>query len=270
MIHPTAIIHPRARIHPSVQVGAYSIIDEYVELGAGCKVHHHVYLTGHMTAGEDNFFGVGSVIGSPPQDTKYKGAVTRLRIGNGNVFREMVTIHCSNTDAEDTVIGNECFFMANSHVGHNAVIGNQVILANSALVAGHVTVGDRAFISGNTAIHQFVRIGELAMIQGVSAMSCDVPPYTTAFDKNLIAGLNIVGLRRAGISAQERMELKRVYNFLFRTQLKRNDAVHQAEQLFLLPPSRKMIEFVKSSKRGMPCDAETLHKGNFKNEKPLE
>ncbi|MDI9401190.1 MAG: acyl-ACP--UDP-N-acetylglucosamine O-acyltransferase [Verrucomicrobiota bacterium] len=270
MIHPTAIIHPRARLHPTVQVGAYSIIDEHVELGAGCEVLHHVHLTGHTSAGENNFFGVGCVIGAPPQDFKYKNALTKLRIGSNNVFREMVTIHCSNTEEEDTVVGSECFFMATSHVGHNAFIGDKVILANSALIAGHVTVGSQAFISGNTAIHQFVRIGELAMIQGVSAMSCDVPPYTIAFDKNLIAGLNIVGLRRAGFSVEERLELKRVYNFLFRTQLKRKDAVYQAKQLFHLPASQKMIEFVESSSRAMPADAESLHKASFKNERSSE
>lgn len=271
MIHPTAIIHPKAQVHPSVEVGAYAIIDEFVKIGAGCKVEHHVCLQGHTTIGEGNSFGVGSVIGGAPQDLKYQGAPTRLFIGNGNVFREMVTVHCSNKMEEDTTIGDECFLMANSHVGHNAHVGSHVILANAALIAGHVQVEDRAFISGNTAIHQFVRIGELAMIQGVSAMSCDVPPFTIAFDKNLIAGLNIIGLRRAGFAPEERVEMKRAYNLLFRTQLKRQEAIAQAEKLFHFPGSRKMIEFVKAAKRGVASDvglARKTARTNRENELP--
>ncbi len=247
MIHPTAIVHPNAKIHPTVEVGAFAVIGEFVQLGAGCKVDHHCCIVGHTTAGEKNYFGISAVIGAEPQDLKYSGGPTRLRIGNGNTFREMVTLHCSNNLDEDTVIGDNCLLMANVHIAHNSVLGNNIILANSALVGGHVHIGDRAVLSGNTAVHQFVRVGELAMLQGVSAVSCDLPPYTMAYDKNILAGLNIVGLRRAGISSEVRLEIKCAYHILFCSGLKRVDAIEQARNAVRSAEALKLVEFVRTA-----------------------
>ena len=161
-----AIIHPNAKLGANVRVGAYAVIDAGVELGEGCVVGPQVYLTGVTKIGAGNKFHAGAVIGDAPQDLKYKDEPTRLRIGDGNVFREHVTIHRSNKLEEDTVVGSHCLFMAGSHVGHNSAVGDHDIMANCAMLAGHVTVQDRAFISGSCMVHQFTRVGTLAIMQG--------------------------------------------------------------------------------------------------------
>ena len=220
MIHPTAIIHPKAKLDATVQVGPFAVIDGGVELGANCIVGPHVYLTGLTTIGAGNRFHAGCVIGDAPQDLKYKDEPTRLRIGDQNVFREHVTIHRSTKPDAETVIGSHNFFMANSHVAHNCAVGDHVILANGALLGGHAVVQDRAFISGNCLVHQFTRVGTLALMQGGAAISQDLPPFTMALRENEICGLNVVGLRRAGFTAEQRLELKRLYHLLFRSRKK--------------------------------------------------
>jgi len=255
MIHPTAIIHPKAKLDSTVRVGPYAIIDEGVEIGPECVIGPQVYLTGLTTIGAQNRFYVGCVIGEAPQDLKYSGEPTRLRIGEGNVFREHVTVHRSNKPAEDTVIGSQNFLMANSHVAHNCRLGDQVILANGALVAGHVAIEDRAFISGNCVIHQFLRVGTLALMQGGSAISKDLPPYTVARGVNDICGLNTVGLRRAGLPSAERIELKQLYRVLFREGQNLRAAVVSARAKFSSAPAKVMLDFVAGSKRGVCRDA---------------
>ncbi len=254
MIHSTAIVHPRAKVDATASVGPYAVIDEAVELGPGCVVGPYVYLTGVTGIGARNQFHAGCVIGDAPQDLKYKGEPTRLRIGDHNVFREQVTVHRSNKLAEETVIGSHNFLMANSHVGHNCALGNHVILANGVLLGGHVTVGDRAFLSGNSLVHQFVRIGTLALMQGGAAISRDLPPYTIACGPNGICGLNIVGLRRAGLTADERLELKRVYRLLFRSGQNLRAAVAQGQNEFTGPAAKNLLDFVAAAKRGVCAD----------------
>jgi UDP-N-acetylglucosamine acyltransferase len=254
VIHPTAIIHPKAKLDSTVQVGPYSIVDEGVEVGADCFIGPQVYLTGLTTIGAHNRFCVGCVIGEAPQDLKYDGEPTRLRIGDGNVFREHATVHRSNKAAEETVIGSHNFLMVNSHVAHNCRLGDQVILANGALLAGHVTIADRAFVSGNCVIHQFVRVGTLAMMQGGSAISKDLPPYTMARGDNGICGLNTVGLRRAGLTPAERLELKQLYRELFREGRNLSAAVVSARAKFSSAPATVMLEFLAGSKRGVCRD----------------
>ena len=254
MIHATAIIHPQARVDSTASVGPYSVIDEHVELGPHCIVGPHVYLTGMLSAGAHNQFHAGCVIGDAPQDLKYKGEPTRLRIGAHNVFREQVTIHRSTKVDEETVIGSHCFLMVNSHVAHNCQLGDHVILANGALLGGHVTIGDKAFLSGNCLVHQFVRIGTLALMQGGSAISKDLPPFTIARGDNGICGLNVVGLRRAGFSAAERLELKKLYHALFRGGQLFRTAVAGAEKKFTGAGSRTMLEFIAAARRGVCAD----------------
>ena len=254
MIHPTAIIHPKAKLDPSVRVGPYAIIDEGVEIGPGCLIGPQVYLTGLTTVGAQNRFYAGCVIGEAPQDLKYDGQPTRLRIGDHNVFREHVTVHRSNRAAEDTVIGSHGFLMANSHVAHNCRLGDSVILANGVLLAGHVTVDDRAFLSGNCIVHQFVRIGTLALMQGGAAISKDLPPYTVARGYNSICGLNTVGLRRAGLIPAERLELKQLYRALFREGQNLRAAVASAQGKFSGAPAKAMLDFLASAKRGVCRD----------------
>jgi len=255
MIHSTACIHPAARIGSGVIIGPYAVVDAHVLLGDGCVLGPHVHLTGHTTAGRGNRFHAGCVIGDAPQDAKYAGGPTRLRIGDGNIFREHVTVHRSNREAEDTVLGDRNFLMAGCHVGHNCRIGSDNIVANGALLAGHVTVADRVFISGNCVVHQFCRIGRLAMMQGGSAISLDLPPFCVARGDNGIAGLNGVGLRRAGISAEDRLLLRRAYHGLFRFQGRRAQALARVRaEHGDHPLVSELLEFIASSRRGV-CQA---------------
>jgi len=251
MIHPTAIVHPQAKLDPDVRVGPYAVIDAGVELGAQCVVGPHVYLTGLTRIGARNRFHAGCVIGDAPQDLKYKDEPTRLRIGDHNVFREHATVHrATNTDGE-TVIGSYNYLMANCHIGHNSHLGDHVIMANGALLGGHVTVQDRAFISGNCLVHQFVRVGTLAIMQGGSAISKDLPPYTIARGGNGICGLNAVGLRRAGLTADQRLELRKLYHVLFRSGKNLRSALAEARKHFSSPAAKVLLEFVADAKRGL-------------------
>ena len=256
MIHPSAIVDPKSKIAGNVTVGPCAVIDAGVSVGANCRIGPHVHLTGHTIIGANNVFHSGCVIGDSPQDLKYKDEPTRLTIGDDNVFREHVTVHRSNKLAEETVIGSNNFFMANSHVGHNCHIGNWVILANGALLGGHVEIGDRAFISGNCMVHQFVRIGTLVLMQGGSGASKDVPPYTIVSGINSICGLNIIGLRRAGFSAGQRMELKRIYHALFRSRHHFGAAFAAAQAEFTSEVARGMLDFIAQSKRGVCLETE--------------
>jgi UDP-N-acetylglucosamine acyltransferase len=254
MIHPTAILHPKANVDAAVEVGPYAVIDAGVTVGPGCVIGPHVYLTGLTTIGARNRFHAGCVIGDAPQDLKYRGEPTRLRIGDDNVFREHFTVHRSNQAAEATIIGSHNFFMQHSHVAHNCVIGDHVILAGGALLAGHVTVQDRAFISGNCLVHQFVRVGTLALMQGGSAISQDLPPFTVAQRGNEICGLNLVGLRRAGYPAEQRLELKRLYHALFRSGQNIRDAAAAARKKFSSPAAAVLLDFLAEAKRGVCAD----------------
>jgi UDP-N-acetylglucosamine acyltransferase len=253
MIHPTAMVSPQAQIDASVQIGPYAVIDEHVALGPGCRVGPHVYMTGHASVGANNRFHAGCVMGDAPQDLKYKDEPTRLVIGDANVFREGCTVHRSNKLDEATTIGSHNFLMANSHVGHNSVIGDHVILANGALLGGHVQVGDRVFISGNCVVHQFVRVGTLALMQGTAALSSDLPPFTMARcgGINQMCGLNMVGLRRAGMGPTARLELKRLYHLLFRSGKNLSAALAEARRQFTSPTAATLLDFIASSKRGV-------------------
>ena len=254
MIHKTAIVHPRAQLDASVQVGPYAVIDEGVRVGAHCRVGPHVHLTGQTTIGEHNRFHAGCVIGDAPQDLKYRDQPTGLVIGDSNVFREHVTVHRSNTMEETTGIGSHNLLMAHSHVGHNSRMEDHVILANGALLGGHAVVEERAFISGNCLVHQFCRVGVLALMQGGSAISKDLPPFTVARGDNGMCGLNTVGLRRAGMGPNERLELKRLYHLLFRGKGLLQELLTEAESRFTGPAARQLIDFVAATRRGIVRD----------------
>lgn len=234
-----------------MEVGPHAVIDAGVELDADCVVGPHVYLTGVTQAGAGNHFHASCVIGDAPQDLKYQGAPTRVIIGDHNVFREHVTVNRATTLEHATVIGSHNFIMASAHIGHNCVVGSQVIIANSAMLGGHVTVHDRAFISGGCLVHQFCRIGALALMQGSSAVSKDLPPFTVARGINATCGLNVVGLRRAGYSAAERLELKKLYHALFRSGKLFQEAAAAARENFSSPGAKVMLEFIATATRGV-------------------
>lgn len=254
MIHPTAIVDPDAKLDATAQVGPFVVIDAGVTLGVNCVVGPHVHITGLTTVGAHNRFHAGCVIGDAPQDLKYDGTPTRLRIGDHNVFREHFTVHRSTLPDAETVIGSRNYFMQHAHVAHNCVIGDDVILAGGALLAGHVEVQDGAFISGNCLVHQFCRVGTLAMMQGGSAISQDLPPFTVAERGNEICGLNVIGLRRAGYTAEQRHELKRLYHALFRSGKHLREALAAARDHFSSPVAKVMLDFVAAAKRGVCSD----------------
>lgn len=250
MIHPSAIIHPAAELEANVEIGPYAVIEAGVRLGSDCVVGPHVHLLGPTTIGRANRFHTGAVIGDLPQDLAFTPAPTGLRIGDDNVFREHVTVHRSNSLEEETRIGSHCFLMAHSHVGHNCRLGDRVILANGATLGGHVELQDRAFISGNCLVHQFVRVGSMALMQGGSAISKDLPPCTIARGDNGIAGLNVVGMRRAGLSSEERIELRRLYHAVILGDGPMGERLEAAEALVRSEWGRTFVAFVRSSRRG--------------------
>jgi UDP-N-acetylglucosamine acyltransferase len=255
MIHPRAIVDPGAEVDATAEVGPLAVIDAHVVVGPGCIVGPMVHLTGHTRIGAGNRFHTGAVIGDAPQDTKYKDEPTRLRIGDRNVFREQVTVHRSSREDGETVVGSDCYFMANAHVAHNCVIGDRAILANGVLLGGHVTIGERAFLSGHCLVHQFVRVGTLALMQGGSAISLDLPPYTIARGDNAICGLNSVGLRRAGLTAPQRLELRRLYHRLFRGQHGWRSVLEAARSEFPGELARQLLDFLAATVRGVVVEA---------------
>lgn len=255
MIHPTAVIHSQAKLAPGVRVGPHAVIDAGVELGPDCVVGPHVYLTGQTVIGARNKFHAGCVIGNTPQDLKYKGEPTRLRIGDDNTFREHVTVNCSTTLEGITVLGSHILIMAGAHVGHDCTVGDHVIIANCSALGGYVTVGERAVLSACVVVHQFLRVGTLSMTQGGSALSQDLPPYAMArYGVNLMCGLNTVGLRRAGLTAEERLELKQAYRLLFRSGTNLRQAVTEARKQFTGARTKVLLDFVAATKRGICRD----------------
>jgi len=253
-IHPTAIVSPQAKLDPTVDVGAHAIIEDDVQIGAGTRVWANAYITGQTVIGRDNQIHMGAVIGHEPQDLKFdRRTRSYLRIGDRNVFREYCTVHRGTEPESATVIGNDCFLMGLSHVGHNCILGNSVILCNCALVAGHVHIADRAFISGGTVIHQFTHVGRLSMFSGNARVSRDVPPFTLAAERNEIHALNLVGLRRAKIPAPAISELKQLFQIFYRTGKTGTAALTEAATpgRFQTAEALEFIEFVRQSPNGL-------------------
>jgi len=211
----------------------------------------HVYLAGLTKAGAGNKFHAGCVIGGTPQDLKYKGEPTRLLIGDHNTFREHVTVNSATTPEEDTVLGSNNLLMAGAHIGHNCVLGSYIIIANTSMLGGHVHVADRALISGSCLVHQFCHIGTLAMMRGGAAISKDLAPFTVARGENGISGLNIIGLRRNGFSADERLELKKLYHAIFRSGRPITEATAASRKEFSSQGAQVMLDFIATSKRGV-------------------
>lgn len=251
-IHPTAIVSPGARLGADVEIGPNAIIEDFVTIGDRCKIGPMVHIQGTTEMGPDNVVFTGATLGFPPQYLGFKGEPTRLVIGARNVIREYVSIHRGLDMEHETRVGDDCFFMGSSHIAHDCHIGNGAILANGALLGGHVSVGDRAFISGNAAAHQFVRIGRLVMAGGLSRLTQDVPPFTmTTGFQACVHGLNLVGLKRAGVGAAVRSELKRLLHQIYRRDMTRTEALAAIDIVGLSPEGRELVDFFKTTKRGV-------------------
>lgn len=252
MIHASAIIEPGAKLAADVSVGPGAIIGREVELGAGCVVQAHAVLEGRVVAGERNVFGYGCVIGAPPQDFAFDPSrTTGVRIGSGNIFREYVTIHRGTQEGTETIVGDSCYLMAGAHLGHNVRLGSRVILANNCLLAGHVEMGDRVVSGGGTVFHQFMRVGTGAMVRGGARFSKDIPPWCLADTNNYVAGINVIGLRRAGVGAAARQELREVFRLVYRCGLNVRQALARAAEREWGPEARTFWEFIRESKRGI-------------------
>ena len=252
-IHPTAVVDPRAELGQNVTVGAFAYIEADVMIGEGCEILPRATLLRYTTLGQSCRVHGGAVIGDLPQDLAYTPVESYVSIGDRCVLREGVTVHRGTKASSVTAIGNECLMMANSHVAHYAQLGDQVILANNALIAGYATVGDRAFISGGCLVHQFTRIGRLAMMSGGSACQKDVPPFcmTRSVSANTLMGLNTVGLRRAGIEARDRQQLKQAFSLLYHSGLSVSNAVSQMRQTLTSALVIELCNFVATSERGI-------------------
>jgi UDP-N-acetylglucosamine acyltransferase len=217
MIDPTARIESGALIGADVSIGPYCIVGPDVTIGDGCRLLAHVHLAGHTAIGARTVIYPFASLGTPPQSVKYKGGPTRLVVGTNCEIRESVTMSTGTEDGGAiTSIGDRCFLMAGSHVGHDCRVGSDVTFANNAVLGGHVSVGDRAFLGGQAAVHQFVRVGEGAMIGGLSGITRDVIPFGFAFGpKAELVGLNMVGLKRRGVGRADLHRLRQCYRALF-------------------------------------------------------
>ncbi len=255
MKHPTAIIHPDATIADDVEIGPYAVVEGPARIGAGCVIQAHAIIGAHVVMGERNTIGYGAVIGADPQDFAFKATVlSEVRIGSDNRIREYATIHRGTAEGSATVLGDHCFLMAGAHLGHNARVGDHVIIANNSMLGGHVVVEDRVFIGGGCVFHQHMRVGRLAICQGASAFSKDIPPFTMAAERNAVAGLNVVGLRRAGFDAAQRAEIKAAFALLYRSGMNVAQALASAGERSWEAEGRAFWDFVAASgKRGL-CD----------------
>ena len=250
-MHPTAIVSPKAQIAAGVEIGPNVIIGEHVTIGSGTKIYANAYLTGYTTIGRNNEIHMGAIIGHDPQDLGFsKDTVSSVEIGDNNIFREYVTIHRGAKPETKTVVGNDNFLMGGSHLAHNVAIGNNVIIANFACLAGYVTVGDRAFVSGGVMVHQFVTVGRFAMLSGNGRFSRDIPPFLVALERNRVEGVNLVGLRRAGLSREVIREIKDAYKILYLSGYGKKRAIEALDAAgFISPEAAEFIAFVKSAKR---------------------
>ena len=253
MIHPTAIIHPKAQIGAGCEVGPYCIIGEHVALGEKCKLHSHAVVDGHTRLGQGNEIFPFAAIGMKTQDLKYKGGNPRLEIGDHNVFREGVTVHCATNDGEATVVGSHNLFLIQAHVAHDCILGNHIIMSGFAGLAGHCVVEDHAIFAGYVAVHQFCRIGRISMIGGCSKIVQDVPPFMIV-DGNPgeTRTINKVGLERNGIGDEAQSALKLAYKIIFREGLTISNALTKIEsELPALPAINHLVQFVRASERGI-------------------
>lgn len=252
-LHPTAVIDPAAELAADVTVGPYSVIGGQVRIGAGSRIGPHVVLEGRTTLGAGCRVSAGTVIGSPSQDLKFDGIGGVVEIGDRTTIREFVTVNVATRQDGATRIGRDALVMAYAHVAHDCLVGDHVILANAATLGGHVTIESLAIVGGLVGIHQFVRIGTLAIIGGHSKVVQDVPPYLTADGHPAaIHGINVIGLRRAGVSAEARLVLKRCCRILTGAGEALPTVIARLEaEVPSLPEVQRFLAFLKSSHRGV-------------------
>ena len=258
-IEATAIVSKKAKLASDIEVGPYAIIGDNVTIGAGSKVGAFCVIEGNTTIGKNCQFFTGAVIGSQPQDLKFKGEKSFLEIGDNNIIREYCTFNTGTGEGGRTVVGNDNLFMAYSHIAHDCIVGNNCVIANNGTLAGHVTIEDKAVVGGLVAIHQFVHVGTLSIIGGCSKVVQDIPPYSTCDGHPArIYGLNLVGLRRQGFSREAIKELNQAYKIIFNSGFSLKHALAKIEKEGLHGEEvAYLVNFIKKSERGLSRSCRT-------------
>jgi UDP-N-acetylglucosamine acyltransferase len=253
-IHPTAIIEPGAELGPEVEIGAYAFVGAGVVLGAGTRLHHHASVEGNTVVGTACEVFPYACIGGKTQDLKFKGGNPGLRIGDRNVFREYVTVHCATNEGDVTRIGSQNVLLATCHVAHDCVLGDHIVMSNGAVLAGHVIVEDHVVIGGYGGIHQFCRLGAFAMLSATAKLVHDLPPYFIADGTPAeVRAINRIGLERNGFTPEQLDRVKQIYRILYREGLNRSQAL---EKLAGSPQAesdefKRVLSFAKTSERGL-------------------
>lgn len=250
-IHPTALVDPLARLGADVEVGPFTIVEAGATIGDRTRILSHAFIASACDIGPDCEIHMGAVLGHAPQIRGIAPPWGQLVIGAGNILREQVTVHAASKPGRATRLGVRNFLLAGCHVAHDCQIGDDNVIANGALLAGHVVLGNRAFVSGNAGVHQFVRVGDLAMIGGKARVSKDVPPFMMIVGDSQVRALNVIGLRRAGFSPEDRRQIKIAFRILYRSGLNVSHAVERLHELPESPGIRTLLDFIASSRRGL-------------------
>jgi UDP-N-acetylglucosamine acyltransferase len=254
-VHEQAIVAASAKVAAGVRVGAYAVVGEHVELGEGCVLHSHAVVLGPSKIGRNNVFHPFCSVGGDPQDFRFQGEKTTLEVGNGNTFREYVTISRGTVGGGGkTTVGDENFFLASSHVGHDCHVGSHTLFVNGATLAGHVTVEDYATIGFQSPVHQFCRVGRYAYIGASTVITQDVPPFSRVVTERDTKsyGINTIGLERKGFSEERLKVLQRAFRLLLRSKMNTTQAL--AEMRKSLGESddvRELIRFIETAERGI-------------------
>lgn len=250
-IHPAAHVDPGAEVDATCTVGPGAIIEAGARVGRGTWVGPNAHIATNTTIGEDCEIHHGTTVGHSPQDLAYDGTPTWTHVGDRTILREFVTVHRASRPGGETRVGSDCMFMVGSHIAHDCIVGNGVITTNGTTLGGHVEVEDGAFLSASVMVHQFVRIGRLVMLGGLSIAVKDIPPFSLAGGRRaVVSGLNVVGLRRAGIDAETRKIIQDDHRTLYRSKLNTSEALEQL-RTGTADVTRELADFVEKSKRGL-------------------
>lgn len=251
-ISELAVVSKKAKIAEGAEIGPYAIIEDDAEIGQGVRIWPHAHICSGAQIGEGTQVHMGAVVGHLPQDLAFDvNKKTHTKIGRHTVIREYATIHRATKDGMATTVGDGCYLMAVSHIGHDCHVGNNVVLANGALLAGHVEVGDNSFISGNVVVHQFCRIGMYVMVGGFSGINMDVPPYLLVRGPSVVRGVNLVGLRRAKFSRDTIHNIMEAFKLLYRSDLNTTQAIEGIKKIGSSKELDYLVEFIQGSKRGI-------------------
>ncbi|GAB6177832.1 acyl-ACP--UDP-N-acetylglucosamine O-acyltransferase [Desulfobaculum senezii] len=256
-IHPSAVVDPSAQLGENVVVGPYAIIEKNTVIGDNTHIDAFAQIKSYTTLGRDNQVHSNALLGGDPQDIKFKGADTKLVVGDGNIIREFVTIHRGTPEGRgETHIGSKCMIMAYAHVAHDCTLSDHAILTNCVMLAGHVELGLHSVVGGMCGVHQFSRIGDYAFVGGMTGVTMDVPPYCMAAGtRGSLRGLNTIGLRRAGMNRDVIRALKHAYTLIFRSEHTRQEALEMlAAEESEIPQVQHFVEFIRSSERGCLSD----------------